>query len=122
MAWSAVGTPIFLKTDWQYTEPVIGSYFKFKHSSFPNTNSYLLAQAQFNPDNSVELADIQELKASSEAEIVCLKSIPVFTNRRLAIKKVAKQPGFGSELRRVIRADLLTDTDIEFTNGAQLSQ
>lgn len=112
LAWTLSGS-ILLKTDWQYTEPVTGSYFKFKHSSFPSDGLYEIAQAQFNPDNSVELADVQQMKTSTEAAIVCLKSIPVFSNRRIALRRIPKQPSLGSEIRRVIRNDLLDDLSLE---------
>lgn len=115
MTWTPSGS-ILLKTDWQYTEPIIGSYFKLKHSNFPVNNSYLVAQAEINVDGSVELADIRELNASSEAEVLQLIAPPVWSERRLAIKRIAKQPNLASELRRVIRNDLLSDSEIELTS------
>lgn len=112
MTWTPSGS-ISPKTNWQYTEPVEGSYFKLKHSGFPVNNSYLLANAQVNA-GSVELANIQEFTASDEAEVIYLKAPPVFdSGRRIAIKRVSKQPGLEAELRRVFRNAVLEDSDIQ---------
>lgn len=102
---------ILVKTDWQYTEPITGEYFRLKHVNAPLNSSYLIAQAQLNTDNSVELFDIQELKVTPELQDIYLKIPGVFSDRRIAIKRASKQPTLESELRRVIRDDLFRDSD-----------
>lgn len=111
MAWSPVGS-ISLKSDWQYSEPVEGSYFKLQHSGFPLNGSYEIAQAMVNTDGSIELADIQQLQPRPEAQNIYLKAPPIFSSRRIALRRLPKLLTLESELRRVIRDTILRDPEI----------
>ena len=67
MAWTTVKN-ISLKTGWQYSDPVLGEYFRLKHSNAPNGSYYQVAQAQFNTDNSIDFAGGQILEVGKDQE------------------------------------------------------
>ena len=110
MAWTPV-TTIAPISNWLFTEPVEGSFFQLKHSSFPRDGSYEIAQAEVGADGTIQLFDIQELKPSLELQTIEFKKPGVFGSRRIAVRRVARQPTFESELRRVIRDNLLRDPE-----------
>ena len=106
VTWTTVKS-ILLKTDWQYSDPIDGEYFRFKHSSAPTSGIYQVAQAQFNPDNSVDLADAQMFEVGKqEYDNLKLAKPGHFTDRRIAIRKIGSSPSLESVLRRLLHSNL----------------
>lgn len=89
MTWTVVQTISVLASQWVYTAPVSGSYFRLKHTWSGLPDYYFkakLGQLQVLPDNSKEIYDIQNIAAKAEAEIFHLKTFPELTNRRIGIR------------------------------------
>lgn len=104
MIWTAIDDePIKLKTDWQYTEPIEGEYFRLRHAEAPNDSLFIIAQAIIDSDGTVQMFDSQVLSQEhSISDVLRLKQPGWATERRLALKKVPKQPTLESELKRLL--------------------
>lgn len=113
MTWTAV-TSISLKSDWQYTEPVTGAFFRLKHTGFPRDGRFQIAQAEFNADNSVNLSEPVTFDAGSEFEVLSLIASPSLSNRRLAIRKLIPEPSFKNQLREVLTPSILQTVEENF--------
>jgi hypothetical protein len=110
MAWTPV-TTISPISNWLFTEPVEGSFFRLKHSSFPRDSFYEIAQAEVGADGTIQLFDARAVKPSLELQTIEFKKPGIFSSRRIALRRVPKQPTFESELRRVIRDQVLRDPE-----------
>lgn len=101
MVWSAVGTAITPKVDWQYTEPITGDFFRFRHTKPPLKGLFQIAQAEI--DNNVAiLGEPTTLDTSVLADAIALPKPSYFTNRRLAIRRLLPEPSIESQLRDVL--------------------
>lgn len=105
MAWTQIKT-ISLSSSWQYTNPVEGEFFRLKHTGAPAGGLFAIAQAEFNEDNTVNLADVLSLEQGRELDLVRLPKPESFTNRRIAIKRLSQSPSLESELRRLLKSTL----------------
>lgn len=113
MAWAAVGSSIKLDIDWQYTEPVEGIFFRFKHENSPVNAIYEIAQVEANDDGSYTLFDSQVLSLERGfVDTVKLAKPGIFTQRRLAIRRIPARPTFEQEIRRLLLPGYLQSTDI----------
>jgi len=118
MSWTPAGS-ISVRTDWQYTEPVEGSFFRLKHSSQPRQGVFQIAQAEFNPDNSVNLTELITLQPISELQNLTFLSPAYFSGRRLAIRKIPTQPSLENQLRDLLIPAILRNPSSEFFNFNQ---
>lgn len=114
MAWTASGS-ILLTNDWQYTEPIpSGSFFRFKHTEAPNGGLFAIAQCQIDADSKLSLIDSQVLAVEKPITDVLEFPFPgCFSERRIAIKKLSKQPSLQQELRRLFLPGYLQPTEEE---------
>jgi hypothetical protein len=112
MVWNAVGTPIKLDIDWQYTEPVEGIFFRFKHETPPLNAIYEIAQVEANDDGTYTLLESQVLTVErSFTDTIKLAKPEIFTQRRLAIRRVPARPTFEQEIRRLLLPGYLRPND-----------
>jgi hypothetical protein len=116
--WNPV-TSILLKTDWQYTEPVEGGFFRLKHSSQPRKGILQIAQAEFNIDNSVNLTEAITLQSGSELEILTCATPAYFSSRRLAIRRISTQPSLENQLRDLLIPAILRNDNSDFLGASQ---
>lgn len=117
MVWATAGTPIKLDIDWQFTEPIEGQYFRFKHESQPANAIYEIAQVELNDDGSYTLFDSQVLTVERGfIDTVKLSKPGIFTQRRLAIRRIPARPTFEQEIRRLLLPGYLQPSD--FPPGA----
>lgn len=116
--WNPVGS-ILLKTDWQYTEPIQGDFFRLKHVSQPRKGVLQIAQAEFNTDNSVNLTGAITLQSGSELEILTIPTPAYFLSRRLAFRRITAQPTLENQLRDLLIPAILRDTSSDFLGASQ---
>lgn len=103
MAWTVVGTPLKLDIDWQFTEPIEGQYFRFKHENQPVNAIYEIAQVELNDDGSYTLFNSQILTVERGfVDTVKLSKPGIFVQRRLAIRRIPARPTFEQEIRRLL--------------------
>ena len=103
MPWSSAGTISLLTTNWQYTDPIEGEYFRFKHFEAPSGAGYAIAQAVFLEDETVQFFDSQVLfYEKGLIDTLRLKKPEWATERRLGFKKFPRQPTFEEDLRRLL--------------------
>ena len=103
MAWSSAGTISLLTTNWQYTDPIEGEYFRFKHFEAPSGTGYAIAQAVFSEDGTVQFIDSLVLfHEKGVVDTLRLKKPEWATERRLGFKKFPRQPTFEEDLRRLL--------------------
>lgn len=114
MAWAATGS-ILLTSDWQYTEPIpTGSFFRLKHTEAPNGGLFAIAQCEVDVEGKLSLIDSQVLAVEKPiSDVICLPLPGCFSERRIAIKKLPRQPSLQEELRRLILPGFLQPTDEE---------
>lgn len=117
MTWNAVQT-ISLKTNWQYSDPVEGEYFRFKHRQAPRGSYYQVAQAQFNSDNSIDFAGGQILEVGKEQEYdtLRLEKPGHFTDRRIAIRKIPQAASIETVMRSFLHSNLFRSEAAETSN------
>lgn len=111
MAWTSVGS-ISVQRDWQFTDPIAGTYFRLKHEANPINSSYEVAQVELDANGNLQIFDVRELKPRIEPEIIEMKKPLAFSNRRIAVRRLPKQPTLELELRRVLRETVLSDSEI----------
>lgn len=120
MSWSNVGTPVKLDIDWQFTEPTNGVFFRFKHENAPHNAIYEIAQVELNDDDSYTLFDSQVLTYERGFDdTIKLAKLGIFTQRRLAIRRIPIRPTFEQEIRRLLLPGYLQSTDIPPTGPAR---
>lgn len=113
MNWTALGTSIKLDIDWQFTEPIDGTFFRFKHENYPVNAVYEIAQVELNSDGSYTFFNSQVLAVETGFEDVTkLVSPKIFTQRRLAIRRIPARPTFEQEIRRLLLPKILQSTDV----------
>lgn len=114
MAWTPSGS-ILLTSDWQYTEPIpTGSFFRLRHSEAPNGGLFALAQCEIDADGKLSLIDSQVLAVEKPITDVLQFPFPgCFAERRIAIKKLPRQPSLQQELRRLFLPGYLQPTEEE---------
>lgn len=114
MAWISGGS-ILLSSDWQYTEPIAsGSFFRLKHTEAPNGGLFAIAQCEVDADGKLSLIDSQVLAVEKPITDVLRFSEPgCFIERRIAIKKLPRQPSLQQELRRLFLPGYLQPTEEE---------
>jgi len=102
LTWTAVGDPILVSTEWQYTEPIeSGVFFRLKHLSAPSGALFAIAQVEID-DNGLHILDSQVLEVERNvSDILKFPLAGCFENRRLAIKRLPKQPTLEQEVRRL---------------------
>lgn len=114
MVWNA-STPIKLKTDWQYTEPInTGVFFRVNHTKAPLGSYYAVAQCELQ-DNQFLLLDEPKYFVIDKACIDLIKFVKpaAFTNRRIAIKRLAPQPSLKNQIKDLILPGFLLPQDTE---------
>lgn len=103
MVWTTVSAPIKLDIDWQFTEPVEGIFFRFKHENSPFNAIYEIAQVEANDDGSYTLFDSQVLTVErSFVDTIKLAKPGIFAQRQLAIRRLPARPTFEQEIRRLL--------------------
>lgn len=103
MVWTTVSAPIKLDIDWQYTEPVEGTFFRLKHESPPTNAIYEIAQVEANENGSYTLFDSQILSLEKGfVDTIKLAKPGIFTQRRLAIRRIPARPTLEQEIRRLL--------------------
>lgn len=114
MAWTSSGS-ILLSSDWQYTEPIsTGSFFRLKHTEAPNGGLFAIAQCEVDADGKLALIDSQVLAVEKPiSDVIRLAKPGCFTERRIAIKKLPRQPSLQQELRRLFLPGYLQPTEEE---------
>lgn len=102
MAWTSSGS-ILLSSNWQYTEPIpSGSFFRLKHTEAPNGGLFAIAQCEVDAEGKLSLIDSQVLAVERTIiDVVRLDNPGCFAERRIAIKKLPRQPSLQQELRRL---------------------
>lgn len=101
MAWNPL-TTLNLTIDWQFTEPVEGSFFRFSHEGAPSGNLYSVAQAEIAPDGSISIYGGEIVTVDRTlSDVIRLPKPGSFTYRRIAIKKLPNPPTLESELKRL---------------------
>lgn len=107
MAWTSLAS-ILLRPDWQYTDPVSGTFFRLKHTGAPYGGLFAIGQAEFNTDNSINLIDVQFLETGQvqEYDVLRLPKPNCFGDRRIAIRRIISNPSLESELRRLLNVNL----------------
>lgn len=111
MTWSA-GAPIQLAIDWQFTKPLEGQFFRFKHENQPLNAIYEVAQVESNSDGSYTLFDSQVLTVElGFIDTIKLAKPGIFTQRRLAIRRILSRPTFEQEIRRLLLPRYLQASD-----------
>lgn len=112
MVWTTLSTPIKLDIDWQFTEPIEGQYFRFKHESSPVNAIYEIAQVELNDDGSYTLFDSQVLTVERGfVDTIKLSKPGIFAQRRLAIRRIPARPTFEQEIRRLLLPGYLQPSD-----------
>lgn len=114
MAWTSSGS-ILLSNDWQYTEPIAdGSFFRLKHTEAPNGGLFAIAQCEIDADGKLSLIDSQVLAVEKPIiDVLRLDNPGCFAERRIAIKKIPRQPSLQQELRRLFLPGYLQPTEEE---------
>jgi E3 ubiquitin-protein ligase HECTD1 len=113
MIWATVGTPIKLDIDWQFTDPVDGLFFRFKHENQPANAIYEIAQVELNDDGSYTLFDSQVLSLEKGfLDTIKLAKPGIFTQRRLAIRRIPARPTLEQEIRRLLLPGYLQPSDL----------
>lgn len=121
MSWTVVKA-ILLSPTWQFTEPTEGSIFRIYHELAPVAGTFIIAQAQINQDNSVEIADARFYSSSELPEVIVLEKPEYFTSRRIGVKKISAAPGVESELRQLLRPALFNRLALQPFSPGQASQ
>lgn len=90
-------------SDWQYTEPIpSGSFFRIKHTEAPNGGLFAIAQCEVDAEGKLSLIDSQILAVEKPIIDVIKFVLPgCFAERRIAIKKLPKQPTLEQEVKRL---------------------
>lgn len=114
MTWTTSGS-ILLTSDWQYTEPIAsGSFFRLKHIEAPNGGLFAIAQCEVDESGKLSLIDSQVLAVEKFITDVLRFTLPgCFGERRIAIKKLPRQPSLQQELRRLFLPGYLQPTEEE---------
>lgn len=113
MNWTTVGTILKLDIDWQFTEPTLGIFFRFLHEFYPANAIYEIAQVELNDDGSYTLFDSQVLTVERGfTDTIKLAPPGIFTQRRLALRRIPARPTFEQEIRRLLLPGYLQSTDI----------
>lgn len=113
MTWSKISDPIKLDIDWEFTEPALGTFFRFKHENAPVNAIYEIAQVELNSDDSYTLFDSQVLTLERGfVDVIKLVNPGIFNQRRLAIRRIPARPTFEQEIRRLLLPGYLQSTDI----------
>lgn len=112
MVWTSIGDPILLSTEWQYTEPITsGEFFRLNHQNPSYGALFAIAQVEIN-NNELHILDSQVLQVEKGISDVIKFPLPgCFTNRRLAIKRLLKQPTLEQEVRRLFLPGYLQSED-----------
>lgn len=115
MPWSSAGT-IQLTRDWQYTEPIAtGSYFRLKHTEARNGDLFAIAQCEVDADGNLSIGDTQILAVEKGINEIIKLTKSVYTDRRIAIKRITSQPSLEQETRRLFLPNFLIPPDQEIT-------
>lgn len=86
--WAPQGE-ISLSSNWSYSDPIDNDYIKLVHQNPRQGEKFVVGQASFPElDNNVELFDLQTLDYRAKEEILYFKKPGIFTNRRLAFRKL----------------------------------
>lgn len=112
MVWTASGS-ILLTSDWQYTEPIpSGSFFCLKHTEAPNGGLFVIAQCEVDDQGKLSLIDSQVLAVEKPiSDVIRLSPPGCFAERRIAIKKLPKQPSLEQEIKRLFLPGFLQPND-----------
>lgn len=102
LTWTSIGDPILLSTEWRYTEPIeSGVFFRLNHLNPTYGALFAIAQVEID-NNELHILDSQVLQVEKGISDVIKFPLPgCFTNRRLAIKRLPKQPTLEQEVRRL---------------------
>lgn len=124
MAWTSSGS-ISPSSDWQYTEPITaGSFFRLKHSEAPNGGLFAIAQCEVAEDGKLSVIDNQVMAVEKPiSDVLRLPKPGGFSERRIAIKKLPKQPSLEQEIRRLLLPGYLqpTEEDIRIVSRSKWS-
>lgn len=114
MVWT-LGGSILLTTNWQYTDPIpAGSFFRLRHTQAPNDGLFLIGQGEVDVNGNLFVIDTQLLEVDkSIVDVLRFSSPGCFSERRIAIRKVLKQPTLQQELRRLFLPGYLQPTEEE---------
>src|SRR6476646_251471 len=87
------------KNDWSCSEPTDKEYFQLRSINPPAFARLLVAQLEFTSYN-LRVADIKEIAASSDYQIIWMTKTPVFEERRIGVIQIAdyKAKEWGVEL------------------------
>lgn len=112
MVWTPSGS-ILLTSDWQYTEPITsGSFFRLKHIEAPNGGLFVIAQAEVDGEGKLSLIDSQVMAVEKPiSDVLKLPKPGCFAERRIAIKKLPKQPTLEQEIKRLFLPGYLQPSD-----------
>lgn len=89
MAWNPVGL-LIPETDWKFSEPVEGDYFQLEHITSDLPYEYFkgeICQGEIDEDGTIRIFDAQPLDTQKELDVVKLKKPPIFTERRIGIRR-----------------------------------
>lgn len=102
MAWISSDS-ILLTTDWQYTDPIpSGLFFRLVHTEAPSGALFIIAQAEVTAEGAVSLIDSQVMAVDKKiSDAIKLFNPGCFSDRRIAIKKLPKQPTLEQEVKRL---------------------
>ena len=109
MTWSNLAS-ISLKTDWQFTEPIEGEFFRFKHSGAPANGAYVIGQAQFNEDGSINICGSRIYTVDILPEILQLNKPAPLSQRRVGVRRLPSPPTIEAQLRNVLRPALFSSS------------
>lgn len=114
MAWTSTGS-ILLTSDWQYTQPIaVGLFFRLKHTEAPNGGLFVIAQCEIDADGKLSLIDSQVMAVEQGiTDVIKFSNAGCFSERRIAIKKLPKQPSLQQEIKRLFLPGYLQPTDEE---------
>ncbi len=101
MAWTPSGS-ISLTSEWQYTDPIPnGVFFRLKHTEAANGSLFEIANAEL-VDGKLSIIDSQFLEVERSTNNVLKLPLPgCFGERRIAIKKLPKEPTLEQEVKRL---------------------
>lgn len=107
MVWTSTAK-ITLKSNWQFTDPVDGEFFRLKHSGVPSGGLFAIAQAQFNDNSSIDIFGIRIFSVDEIPEVIQFKKPEFLSQRRIAVKRLPLPASLETQLRSVLRPALFS--------------
>lgn len=120
MTWTNVQTisPTF---DWQFTEPIEGTFFRFKHTEAPNNAVFAVAQVEI-LNNQMQMFSVQMLTTEKGIDDILELPLPgCFAERRIAVRRLPSQPTLEEEVRRIFLPGYLQypEEDLKIINRSE---